>query len=173
MANARDIMTTEVVSVEPQTSLQDFSALLEKSGYSVLPVVNPDKTLYGIISATDLVESDRPLHIPTVISIFDWVLYLESEKNFSEQVKKICAQTVGEICTRDVVTCGPDTSESAVTRDVVTCGPDTSESAVAELMVKHKVHLIPVVEGGILSGVIGRLDIVRSMGGRPESGADA
>ncbi|MFN2257333.1 MAG: CBS domain-containing protein [Desulfuromonadaceae bacterium] len=157
MANARDIMTTEVVSVEPQTSLQDFSALLEKSGYSVLPVVNPDKTLYGIISATDLVESDRPLHIPTVISIFDWVLYLESEKNFSEQVKKICAQTVGEICTRDVVT----------------CGPDTSESAVAELMVKHKVHLIPVVEGGILSGVIGRLDIVRSMGGRPESGADA
>ncbi|MCB5272327.1 MAG: CBS domain-containing protein [Candidatus Cloacimonetes bacterium] len=156
MANARDIMTTEVVSVEPQTSLQDFSAILEKSGYSVLPVINPDNTLYGIISATDLVESDRPLHIPTVISIFDWVLYLESEKNFSEQVKKICAQTVGEICTREVIT----------------CTPETSDSEVAELMVKHKVHLIPVVEQDKLIGVVGRLDIIRNMG-RPKRGADA
>lgn len=157
MATARDIMTTEVVSVEPQTSLQDFSALLEESGYSVLPVVNTDKTLHGIISATDLVESDRPLHIPTVISIFDWVLYLESEKNFSEQVKKICAQTVEEICTKEVVT----------------CGPEMSESEIAELMVKHKVHLIPVVEENRLIGVVGRLDIVRSMGKKPDSGADA
>lgn len=157
MATARDIMTKKVVSVEPQTSLQDFSALLEESGYSVLPVVNPDKTLHGIISATDLVESDRPLHIPTVISIFDWVLYLESEKNFSEQVKKICAQTVGEICTKEVVT----------------CGPDMGESEIAELMVKHKVHLIPVVEENRLIGVVGRLDIVRSMGENSASGADA
>jgi CBS domain-containing protein len=148
MANARDIMTSEVVSVDPDTSLQDFSALLEKSGFSVVPVVNPDNTLYGIISATDLVERDRPLHIPTVVSIFDWVLYLESEKNFSDQVKKICAQSVGEICTREVVT----------------CSPDTPESEVAELMVKHKVHLIPVLENGKLVGVVGRLDIVRSMG---------
>jgi CBS domain-containing protein len=148
MANACDIMTTEVVSVDPDTSLQDFSALLEESGFSVVPVVNPDNTLYGIISATDLVERDRPLHIPTVVSIFDWVLYLESEKNFSDQVKKICAQSVGEICTREVVT----------------CSPDTPESEVAELMVKHKVHLIPVLENGKLVGVVGRLDIVRSMG---------
>jgi CBS domain-containing protein len=148
MANACDIMTTEVVSVDPDTSLQDFSALLEESGFSVVPVVNPDNTLYGIISSTDLVERDRPLHIPTVVSIFDWVLYLESEKNFSDQVKKICAQSVGEICTREVVT----------------CSPDTPESEVAELMVKHKVHLIPVLENGKLVGVVGRLDIVRSMG---------
>jgi CBS domain-containing protein len=157
MANARDIMTRDVVSVEAKTSLQELSSILEKSGYSVLPVVNPDKTLYGIISATDLVESDRPLHIPTVISIFDWVIYLESEKNFSEQVQKICAQSVGELCTREVVT----------------CNPETPVSEVAELMVKNKVHLIPVLEEGVLVGVVGRLDIVRSMGDNPTRGVDA
>ncbi|MFA5701778.1 MAG: CBS domain-containing protein, partial [Desulfuromonas sp.] len=93
MPYARDIMNADVISVEPQTSIQDFGALLEKTGVSVMPVVNPDNTLFGIISSTDLVESDRPLHIPTVVSIFDWVLYLESEKNFTDQVKKICART--------------------------------------------------------------------------------
>ncbi len=157
MPYARDIMNADVISVEPQTSIQDFGALLEKTGVSVMPVVNPDNTLFGIISSTDLVESDRPLHIPTVVSIFDWVLYLESEKNFTDQVKKICARTVGEVCTRKVIT----------------CTPDTHASEVAELMVKHKVHLIPVLEAGKLVGVVGRLDIVRSMSGKPSAGVDA
>ncbi|MDY0211853.1 MAG: CBS domain-containing protein [Desulfuromonadaceae bacterium] len=157
MAYARDIMTTEVISVEPQTTIQDFGTLLEKTGVSVMPVVNPDNTLFGIISATDLVESDRPLHIPTVISIFDWVLYLESEKNFTDQVKRITARTVGEVCTHKVIT----------------CAPDTHASEVAEMMVKHKVHLIPVLEAGKLVGVIGRLDIVRSMSGNSTTGVDA
>ena len=148
MLCARDIMTAEVVSVEPCTSLQEFSKLLEESNVSVMPVVDEDQSLYGIISATDLIESDRPLHIPTVISLFDWVLYLESEKNFSAQVKKICAQTVGDLCTRDVVV----------------CAPETPVSEVAELMVKHKVHLVPVVQDGKLAGVVGRHDILRSMG---------
>ncbi len=157
MAYARDIMSADVISVGPQTTIQDFGALLEKSGVSVMPVINPDKTLFGIISATDLVESDRPLHIPTVISIFDWVLYLESEKNFTDQVKKITARTVGEICTREVIT----------------CTPGTHASEVAEMMVKHKVHLIPVLESGTLVGVVGRLDIVRSMSAHSNAGADA
>jgi CBS domain-containing protein len=150
-------MTAEVISVQPQTTIQNFGTLLEKTGVSVMPVVNPDNTLFGIISSTDLIESDRPLHIPTVVSIFDWVLYLESEKNFTDQVKKITARTVGEVCTRKVVT----------------CAPDTHASEVAELMVKHKVHLIPVLEAGKLVGVVGRLDIVRSMSGNFSAGVDA
>ncbi len=156
MAYARDIMTAEVISVEPQTSIQDFGTMLEKSGVSVMPVVNPDNTLFGIISATDLIESDRPLHIPTVISIFDWVLYLESEKKFTDQVRRITARTVGEVCTRKVIT----------------CTPDTHASDVAEMMVINKVHIIPVLEADKLVGVVGRLDIVRSMSANSSIGAN-
>jgi CBS-domain-containing membrane protein len=104
--------------------------------------------LQGIVTETDLVEQNKPLHIPTVISIFDWVLYLESEKNFREQVEKMTARKVGEICTREVVT----------------CTPETPVADIAALMVDHKAHLIPVVEGGKVVGVVARLDIIRAMG---------
>lgn len=148
MLNAKDIMTTEVVSVTPQTGLKELATLFQKHNVSSMPVVNENDELVGIITTTDLIDCDKTLHIPTVVSIFDWVLYLESEKNFEEQVRRISAQTVAEICTSDVVT----------------CGAQTPVSEVAELMVQHKVHLIPVVDGLKVLGVIARLDIIRAIG---------
>ena len=146
MLTAAEIMTKEVVSVTPQTSLTDLAQLFVKSNFSTMPVIEDDGTLVGIISTTDLVDCDKPLHIPTVVSIFDWVIYLESEKKFAEQLRRISASTVGEICSKDVIT----------------CTPQTPVAQIAELMVAHKVHLIPVVDNGI-AGVVARLDIVRSM----------
>jgi CBS domain-containing protein len=104
-------------------------------------------TLVGIVSATDLIEQDKPLHIPTVVAIFDMVIYLESEKNFRDEVEKMTARTVGEICKREVVT----------------CPPDMEVAAIAALMTDKKVHLLPVVEDLKLIGVVGRHDILRSM----------
>ena len=148
MLKAKDIMTVDVYSVRESTEIKEFAALLEKTGVSTMPVVDSDNTLVGVVSATDLIDRDKPLHIPTVVSLFDWVIYLESEKNFEEQVQRITAQTVGEICTKPAIS----------------CGPDTPVSEVADLMVTKKIHLIPVVEGEQLVGVVARLDIVKSMG---------
>lgn len=148
MLKAENIMTTEVVTVAPQTELKELAALFQEHNVSSMPVVNDLDELVGIISTTDLIDCDKTLHIPTVISIFDWVLYLESEKNFEEQVRRISAQTVAEICTTEVVTC---TTETPV-------------SEVAELMVQNKVHLIPVVNNLNVVGVIARLDIIRAIG---------
>jgi CBS domain-containing protein len=35
---------------------------------------------------------------------------------------------------------------------------------VASLMVEHKIHLLPVLDGTRLVGVVARFDIIRSMG---------
>lgn len=72
-------------------------------------MVDADKKLVGTISQNDLVERDKPLHIPTVISIFDWVLYVESEKKFAKEVKRMAARTVDEIYSSTDATCVPDT----------------------------------------------------------------
>nr|WP_320048401.1 CBS domain-containing protein [uncultured Desulfuromonas sp.] len=148
MLKAKDIMTVDVYTVQESTEIKEFAALLEKTGVSTMPVVDSDNSLVGVVSATDLIDRDKPLHIPTVVSLFDWVIYLESEKNFEEQVQRITAQTVGEICTKPAIS----------------CGPETPVSEIADLMVTKKIHLIPVVEGDQLVGVVARLDIVKSMG---------
>jgi CBS domain-containing protein len=113
-----------------------------------MPVVDDDGLLVGMVTQTDLVEQDKPLHIPTVISLFDWVIYLESPKKFMEEVRKVTARKVSEICSKDVIT----------------CTPDTPVATVASLMVDNKLHLVPVVSEDRMVGVVARLDIIRSMG---------
>lgn len=147
MLIARDIMTTSIHTVTPEMSIDDLARAFVEKKVSTLPVVDAAGTLVGIVSATDLIEQDKPLHIPTVVAIFDMVIYLESEKNFRDEVEKITARTVGEICKRDVIT----------------CSPGLEVAAIAALMTEKKVHLLPVVEGGKLVGVVGRHDILRSM----------
>lgn len=148
MLTAADIMTTEIHTVHPETEIKALAKMFLETNVNAMPVVDDAGALVGMVTQTDLVEQDVPLHIPTVISLFDWVIYLESPKKFSDEVRKVTARKVKEICATDVVTCVPG--------DPV--------AKVASLMVDHKVHLVPVVEGDKMIGVVGRLDIIRSMG---------
>jgi CBS-domain-containing membrane protein len=147
MLTAKEIMTREVRTVREETDLKELAALFVEHNYKTLPVVDATGKLVGIISQTDLLEQDRLLHIPTVISLFDWVLYLESPKAFGEEVRKVSARKVGEICARQVIT----------------CMPDTPVEEVANLMVEHKIHLLPVLDGDRLAGVVARFDLIRTL----------
>ena len=147
MLTAREIMTTEVVTVTVETSLKDLASKFVETGHSNMPVVDESGKLVGVISETDLVEQQKPLHIPTVMALFDGVFYLDSDKGFEEQVNRITATTVGELCNKKPVT----------------CTPETTVREIAGLMSKHKVHLLPVVENKAMIGVVARLDLIRTM----------
>ncbi len=149
MLTVKEIMTREVCTVREETDIKELAALFVEHNYKTLPVVDADNRLVGIVSQTDLIEQDKPLHIPTVISLFDWVIYLESPKAFSDEVRKVSARKVGEICAREVIT----------------CTPDMPVDEVANLMVEHKIHLLPVLDDGCLVGVVARFDLIRSLGG--------
>ena len=147
MLTARDIMTTEVVSVTLDTSLKDLARTFVETRFSNLPVLDGNGSLVGIISETDLIEQHKPLHIPTVMTLFDWVFTLGSEKRFQEEVDRVTAATVGELYRKDPITCSPDSP----VRDL------------AVLMSQHKVHLLPVVDGKKMVGVVARLDLIKVM----------
>ncbi len=148
MLTAGDIMTTEIHTVHQDTEIKVLAGMFVEHNVNAMPVLDDDGMLVGMVTQTDLVEQGKPLHIPTVISLFDWVLYLESPKIFSEQVRKVTARKVSEICAKDMVT----------------CAPETPLNMVASLMVDNKVHLVPVVIDGRMVGVVARLDIIRTMG---------
>jgi CBS-domain-containing membrane protein len=150
MLTAGDIMTRDIVTVTKDTSIRELAALFTARKISCAPVVDASGDLIGIVTETDLVEQDKSLHIPTVISLFDWVIYLESGKKFEKELKKMTGQTVGEIYTPEVET-------------VV---PATPISTVADIMSTKKVHAIPVVDGKKVVGIIARIDMIRTMVGR-------
>lgn len=147
MQTVADIMTREVVSVKGTTTVREMAGIFDKMGFGSLPLLDDQGNLSGIVSASDLIEQGRPLHIPTVISLFDWVIPLEGEQSLERDLKRITAQTAAELASKDVVT----------------IAPDEPVSRAAELMSSHKLHTLPVVEGKKVVGMVSRIDIIRAM----------
>lgn len=147
MLKVADVMTTAVKTVKKETSIRELAELFASQRISTVPVVNDSGRLVGVVTETDLIEQDRNLHIPTVISLFDWVIYLESEKKFEQELKKVTGQTVGDI----------------YSPECTTVGPAAPVSEVADIMSREKIHAIPVVDGGRLVGIVARIDLIRSM----------
>ena len=147
MRTAKEIMTRDVVTVTEDTPVAEVARIFLERGFNGLPVVSEDGEVLGVVTNSDLVDQSKKLHIPTVIALFDWVIYLESQKRFRKELEKMCASTVRDL----------------YTRDPITVGPDTPLDEVATIMAEKKVHTLPVVEGGRLVGVVGKMDIIRSM----------
>jgi CBS-domain-containing membrane protein len=150
MLTAGDIMTRDVVTVKRETTVRELAELFTRRRISSVPVVDTAGEIIGIVTETDLVEQDKSLHIPTVVSLFDWVIYLESGKKFEKELKKMTGQTVGDI----------------YTPEVTTISPSTPVSEVADLMSGKKIHAVPVVEHNRVVGVVSRIDMIRSMIGK-------
>lgn len=147
MLTAKEIMTRDVITVGSDMPVKDLAKLLLDHHISGVPVVDGQGNLAGIITEKDLIESNKNLHLPTVVTLFDAVIYLESEKHFKEDLRKMAASRVEDIMVRKVVTIGEDTS----IRDI------------AAIMSDQGKDLLPVVREGKLIGIVGKADIVRSM----------
>ncbi len=149
MPTAKDIMSTQVVSVKKDLAIKELSQLFIKHNVNGFPVVDDNGKVIGIVTEGDLIEQKKNLHIPTVIALFDAVIYLESEKSFEKEVQRFTGTKVEDICNTDVVT----------------VSPETSLDELASIMANKDIHTLPVVEGDTLVGVIGKLDIIKGMSG--------
>lgn len=147
MITARDIMTTEVISVTPDTSIVSAARILLEKKINGAPVVDEDGRLVGIICQSDLIAQQKKIPIPTLFTFLDSVIQLNSAKQIEKQISKIAALTVAE----------------AMARKPVTVHPDSTIETVAALMVDSNLHTLPVVEGSRLVGVIGKEDVLRTL----------
>ena len=148
MNKARDIMTREVITVKPETTVEELARLLMEHKFSGVPVVDDHNNLIGIVTENDLISQNKRLHIPTIIRLFDAYIMLGSER-FDTEIKKMAATTVDEICAKDVVS----------------ISEETTIEEIATIMSEKNIHLLPVVRDGSVVGIVGKADIVRSMTG--------
>ncbi|MCF8143982.1 MAG: CBS domain-containing protein [Deltaproteobacteria bacterium] len=149
MLNASDIMTTEVITVKKETSLKELAGILYNNHINGVPVVVDDGSLIGIICESDLIRKDRKLHIPTVVTLFDAVIYLENPKNIEKEFQRVSAATVADLYTKKPVT----VDEKAPIDEIAT------------LMTQKKIYTIPVMDGNRLVGIIGKADLIRTIAG--------
>ena len=149
MLTASDIMTKEVITVQEDMTIEALGRIFIEKRISGAPVLDNKGKLVGVVTENDLVRKNSRLHIPTVVRIFDAFVPLGGNDRVEEEIRRISASKVSEICSRTLVTVAPD----ATLQDV------------SSLMFEKGVHLIPVLDAGRIVGIIGKIDIVRGMFG--------
>jgi CBS domain-containing protein len=147
MPKVADVMTRDVITVTPETPLRELATILSEKHINGVPVVDDKGNVLGVVCESDLVNQNKPLHIPTVFVILDSVIPMENPWRYQKEFKRLAATTVGDIYSKPAVSISPDT--------------DLSE--VARIMSKRKFYTLPVIEGGKLVGVVGKADVIRSL----------
>jgi CBS-domain-containing membrane protein len=147
MPTVEQVMTRDVITVTPETSIRDLAGILTEKHINGVPVVDDEGDVIGVVCESDLVNQNKPLHIPTVFVILDSIIPLENPWRLQKEFKRLTATTVGEIFSKPAVCVAPET--------------DVSE--VARLMSERKLYTIPVTDRGKLVGVMGKADVIRSL----------
>lgn len=147
MVKARDIMTRQVITVAPDMLVKELASLLLTHKIGGAPVVDAEGTLVGVVTESDLIDQGKNVHIPTVVSILDSFLFLESPQKMDQEIKKMAGRTVNDICAKELIT----------------VDEECPLSDIATIMAEKKVHTLPVVSGGTLVGVIGKTDLIRAI----------
>ena len=109
MLKAKDIMTKEVITVKPETTIEELARLLMKRQISGAPVVDDKGKIVGIVTENDLISKNSRLHIPTILRLFDAYIPLGTSKMESD-IRKMAASTVEDICTKEIITVDEEAS---------------------------------------------------------------
>jgi len=149
MLKAKDVMTHDVIIVAEGMTVDELGRLFIEKKISGAPVADAKGALIGIVTENDLIRKNTRLHIPTVLRIFDAIIPLGRSDSVEDEIRRMSASTVGEICSKEVLS----------------VSPDTSIQDVSSVMFEKGVHLLPVLEAGKIVGIIGKIDIIRGMTG--------
>ena len=147
MITAKDIMTTDVITISPETEIAQAAQLLLENRINGVPVVNDAGELVGILCQSDLIIQQKNIPIPSLFTLLDGFIALTSSKKIDKEVEKIAATTV----------------EDAMTARPVTVNPDTGIEEIAAFMVEKNYHTLPVVDAGKLVGIVGKEDVLRTL----------
>jgi CBS domain-containing protein len=147
--NARDLMDTEVVTINPETPLRQVARTLLTHGISAVPVVENDGTLIGMVSEGDLVGRKKT----------------ERESRSEWWLQRLAE---GETLNTDFLEHlqGPlAVAREVMSSPVLTVTEDTRIDEIASLMGTHRVKRLPVVRDGQVVGIVRRADLLRTLGG--------
>ncbi|NJN95700.1 MAG: CBS domain-containing protein [Anaerolineales bacterium] len=142
-----DLMTTEVITVGPETRVGEVARLMSQHDVSGLPVVDADHRVIGVVTELDLIVRNAHFKLPSFLFIFDNMIPLELPGHYRERLERAMGTSAREI----------------MSEPPVTISPDTTIEALADLMVDRRINPVPVVAQGRLVGIVSRSDIIRHM----------
>lgn len=136
---AKDIMTAEVVTVDPEDGVSEIAKLMADHRISAVPVLDSSGTLVGMVSEGDLLRHSAHGARQS------WWLRLLADK------------------TRDFVHDYGTRAKDVMKAPVISVDDETDLSEIATLLESHGIKRVPVLRDGQLIGIVSRADILRGL----------
>jgi CBS domain-containing protein len=155
---ARDVMTTTVVSVNPDTPLRAVAKALVERGISAVPVLDRNGAAIGMVSEGDLLGRDDAARQARR----DWWLTLLAEG------EALSPEFLATLRTPERRAC------EVMAAPAITVGEDAALGEVARLLTEYRIKRVPVVAARDrrVIGIVSRADLVRAMAGGHEMPAE-
>src|SRR5487761_255497 len=134
---AMDVMTTPVITVDPETTVQDLAKLLSEKGISGVPVCEG-----GLLHRAET-GTERRLQKRRSW----WLDSLAAEEEAARDYVKAHGQRVRDI----------------MSREVISVSETTDLAEVAMLLETRLIKRVPVIRDGKLVGIISRANLVRAL----------
>jgi len=136
-SRVRDVMTTEVVTVDRITPFKDIASLMVERRISGVPVLTLGRHVAGVVTETDLLSA-KDKHAGQRKLWTGMLRYATDHGRYSRL-----------------------TAEQLMTSPAITIHPDASVAAAASAMNAHHVKRLPVVDkDGVLLGLVSRRDLL-------------
>ncbi len=148
----RDLMTTQLVTLKPTTTVRQATIKFAVDNISGAPVVDGKNHLVGILSENDIlgmiVEQQAKLGMDPALYMLacpmDDVIEDEEVRQVSKQISEM-------------------TIDKIMTTDVVTTTPDSTVMDTLRVMIDKGINRVPVLERGVLVGIVSRGDVIFSI----------
>lgn len=141
-----EIMTRDVITVAPQTSIREAASRMVDHSVSGLPVVDEQGKLVGVLSEGDLILRQRARQrVPW------WRAFFQDGERLAREYQKAAGTTVAEV----------------MTKAVISVSPDLPIEAAALILDQRRIRRVPVVADGRVVGIVSRGDLVKILAKAP------
>lgn len=142
---AEDFMTKDVFSCKQSQTVGEAAALMAEKGCSVMPVVDDEGLLVGILTESDFVSKE--VKVPHALASMKRLLGVT---HYDGDIEAIYASAKKRKL------------EEVMEKNPKSISPDTSLNSIVSLMEDQKLKRLPVVENEKLVGIITRKDLLHA-----------
>ena len=144
---AKDIMTSPVITVTPDTTVEELVKIFINQDISAVPVISEEKKLLGIVTEGNLLYKKVKPFMPQYVNFLGANIYYNGIGEYDKSYRKLLAMTAKEL----------------MTKNVVIANGDVTLEQVAGAMVMQHLKVMPIVEDNHVIGIITRRDIMKVM----------
>src|SRR6516225_10889418 len=141
---AEDVMTRDVITIDPDSTVLQAARLMLQLHVSGLPVVDGNGNLVGVLSEGDFL---RRRETKTERKRSRWLEFLMGPGRMAAEYTHTHGSKVSDV----------------MTREVHTVNEDTPIEKIVELMEKYRIKRVPVLNDNKVVGIVTRSNLMHAM----------